>query len=61
MLQMKKKYAAARPYGTWLGAQTVTLDHLLDSVPAAVKMVPPIREASMAPGCVWGGGRGACI
>jgi len=43
--QMKDKYASARPYGTWLQKEVVSLEDIVRSVPAAKLVLPAINEA----------------
>lgn len=47
---MKKKYSTARPYGTWLSEEVVTLDQIVASVPEKLRVAPPILEAGPAVG-----------
>lgn len=45
-LQMKERYTTARPYGEWLEQETVSLQQLVDSVPAELRVSPPVVPAA---------------
>lgn len=45
-LQMKERYTTARPYGEWLEQETVSLQQLVDSVPAELRVPPPVVPAN---------------
>jgi hypothetical protein len=40
--QLKERYTTMRPYGEWLAQETVSLQQLLSSVPAELRVPPPI-------------------
>jgi glutamate synthase (NADPH/NADH) len=46
MTQMKERYTTMRPYGEWLAQETVSLQQLMDSVPAELRIPPPVVPAS---------------
>lgn len=56
---MKTKYADARPYGAWLKKEVVSLENIMESVPEAHQLVPPINEALPAPAPYHANGNGS--
>ncbi|CAL8462475.1 g2008 [Coccomyxa elongata] len=43
--EMKERYTTLRPYGEWLEQETVSLQQLVDSVPAELRVPPPVVPA----------------
>lgn len=60
---MKERYTTLRPYGEWLEQETVSLQQLVDSVPAELRVPPPVVPAppSLTNGTSNGNGATAAV
>lgn len=60
---MKERYTTLRPYGEWLEQETVSLQQLVDSVPAEQRVPPPVVPAppSLSNGTSNGNGATAAV